>query len=108
MLRQTMINTKMRPTIITSQSLALGRARFQISIVNNVELELKTEVKDDISAEIITASIRPRAPPGNLSITSVGYAIFEQPSLFRFSQKLLQRSGSKQAISSEVISEILI
>lgn len=98
MLIPTKTKTKIRPTIINSQSLAFGLARFQISIVNNVELELKIDVNDDMSAAIMTANIRPRAPTGNFLTTSFGYATFEQP--FAILQTSLQTFGSSQPISS--------
>ena len=62
MLTATRKMTKVRPT--TSSSVSEGRVRTsgQMSIVNIVEEELKMEVREDISAAIITASIRPRAP----------------------------------------------
>ena len=51
-------------------SLAFLLKRVQMSMVKMVELELKMDVRELISAAIITASIRPRAPsmgtgPGN-------------------------------------------
>ena len=62
MLTATRKMTKVRPT--TSSSVSEGRVRTsgQMSIVKIVEEELKMEVREDISAAIITASIRPRAP----------------------------------------------
>jgi len=51
--------TNSLPTIISSISLAFFRILLQMSIVKIVELELKMDVKDDMRAEIITASIRP-------------------------------------------------
>jgi len=48
-------------------------------MVNNALLELKIEVNEDMSAAIITASIRPLAPIGIRSITNLGYAMLEQP-----------------------------
>ena len=75
----TNIITKRRPIIISSTSLALGLTRFQMSIVNMTLQELNTDVREDIKAAIITATIRPLAPGGIMSIISFGYAIFEHP-----------------------------
>ena len=75
----TRTTTNNRPTTISSQSFDCGLIRFQISIVNIALLELNIDVSEDISAAIITASIRPLAPAGIRSITSLGYAIFEHP-----------------------------
>ena len=41
---------------------ALLRSKIQMSIVKIVEAELKMEVRDDMRAAIITASISPRIP----------------------------------------------
>ena len=62
MLTATRKITKVRPT--TSSSVSEGRVRTsgQMSIVKIVEEELKMEVREDMRAAIITASIRPRAP----------------------------------------------
>jgi hypothetical protein len=65
------------PTISNSQSCAFRRKRYQISIVKIVELELKIEVKDDIKAAIIQASVKPR--------------IAEKSKRFIFFQKTNQR-----------------
>ena len=47
---------------MSSISVAFVRMSVQMSIVKMVELELKMEVNEDIKADIITASMRPRAP----------------------------------------------
>lgn len=52
------------PTISCSFSEALLRILHQMSIVKMVLQLLKTDVKDDISADIITAIITPLAPVG--------------------------------------------
>ena len=44
---------------MSSMSDAFFLIRLHISIVNTVELLLNIEVKDDMSADIITASIKP-------------------------------------------------
>ena len=46
-----------------------------------VELELKMEVKEDIRAANITASIKPRTPDGSNSLTNLTNAKFVQPAL---------------------------
>lgn len=48
-----------RPTTMSSQSFDFGLILRQISIVKMALLELKIEVKEDMSDAIITASIRP-------------------------------------------------
>ncbi len=68
----TKMTTNNLPTTMSSQSLALGLALFQMSIVNIVLLELKMDVSDDMRAAIITANIRPRAPFGMSLMTSSG------------------------------------
>lgn len=50
------------PTSSSSLSEALGRCFFQMSMVKSVELLLKMEVSDDMSAAIITAIMSPRRP----------------------------------------------
>lgn len=50
------------PTRRSSFSEALGRCFFQMSMVKSVELLLKMEVSDDMSAAIITAIMSPRRP----------------------------------------------
>lgn len=62
--------TEIRPTIIISVSEGLPRLhagprvriRCHMSTVTMVEVELKTEVREDIRAAIITASISPLKP----------------------------------------------
>lgn len=49
-------------TIISSDSLALGRQRLQRSIVNKVEELLNTEVSELIRAESKAANMTPRTP----------------------------------------------
>lgn len=46
----------------SSRSLALGLILLQMSMVKRVLLLLKMEVREDMSAAIITAIIRPRSP----------------------------------------------
>ena len=70
---------KSRPTKISSVGDACFRTRFQISIVNNVEPELKVAVREDISAANMTAKSKPLRPLGKIRITRVGYAIFVHP-----------------------------
>ena len=60
------------PTIISSMSEAFLRIRLQISMVKIVEDELKMEVREDMRAAIMTASMTPRAPVGISLSTSVG------------------------------------
>ena len=62
MLTATKKMTKVLPTMRSSVSEGLALTLVQMSIVKMVEDELKIEVRDDIRAAIITASIRPRAP----------------------------------------------
>ena len=52
-----------------------------MSNVKMVELELNMELRDDISAAIMTASIMPLTPAGNSSLTSFTKAKFVQPLL---------------------------
>jgi len=59
-------------TIISSTSVASLRMRVQISIVKMVLLLLKIEVSDDMSADIMTANMSPRAPEGMRRMTSRG------------------------------------
>lgn len=47
------------PTIISSTSEAFFRILLQMSMVKMVLLLLKIDVRDEIKADIITASIRP-------------------------------------------------
>ena len=54
--------TKVLPTTRSSVSEGLFLTLVQMSIVKMVDDELKIEVRDDMRAAIITASIRPRAP----------------------------------------------
>ena len=62
MLTATRNMTNVLPTTKSSVSDGLVLIRVQISIVKIVEDELNIEVKEDISAAIITANINPRAP----------------------------------------------
>ena len=57
--------TKNRPTISFSFSEGFCRILGQISTVKIVEAELKTEVKEDIRAAIITANTSPVNPEKN-------------------------------------------
>ena len=50
------------PTISSSLSVGFPLNLVQMSIVKIVDAELKTEVREDMRAAIITANIRPRAP----------------------------------------------
>ena len=52
-----------------------------MSMVKMAELELKIEVRDDISAASITASINPRRPSGIVSLTSLMNAMLVHPDL---------------------------
>ena len=56
--------TAIRPTSMSSMSEAFLRTLFHTSMVKMVEMELKTEVREEMRADIITASIRPRTPAG--------------------------------------------
>ena len=94
----TKTTTNILPTIINSQSFDFGLILFQMSIVNIALLELKIEVKEDIKAAIITANMSPLAPGGISSITSLGYAILEQP--LGLPQIDIHSSGVLQPISS--------
>ena len=62
MLIATKNNTKVLPTMSSSVSEGFLLNLIQISMVKMVEEELKMEVREDISAAIITANIRPLAP----------------------------------------------
>lgn len=62
MLTATKKMTKVLPTMSSSVSEGLALILVQMSMVKMVEDELKIEVREDIKAAIITASIRPRAP----------------------------------------------
>ena len=50
------------PTTSSSISVAFLRILLQMSMVKMVELELKMDVREDISAAIITAIMIPRRP----------------------------------------------
>ena len=54
--------TKVLPTTRSSVSEGLFLTLVQMSIVKMVDDELKIEVREDMRAAIITASIKPRAP----------------------------------------------
>ena len=62
MLIATKNNTKVLPTMSSSVSEGFLLNLVQMSMVKMVEEELKMEVREDISAAIITANIRPLAP----------------------------------------------
>ena len=62
MLIATKNNTKVLPTMSSSVSEGFLLNLVQMSMVKIVEEELKMEVREDISAAIITANIRPLAP----------------------------------------------
>ena len=69
------------PTINSSVSDALALNLVQISIVNIVDAELNTEVREDMRVAIMTANIRPLNPviQGNISSTT---ALFEHTDLW--------------------------
>ena len=71
--------TKERPRTRSSVSEGFLLNLVQTSMVKMVEEELKIEVRDDIRAAIITASMRPFRPGGISSSTSLTYAMFVQP-----------------------------
>ena len=56
--------TATRPTSISSMSDGFLRSLCHTSMVKMVEMELKTEVREEMRADIITDSIRPRTPTG--------------------------------------------
>ena len=68
MLTATRKMTKVLPTTRSSVSEGLFLTLVQMSKVKIVEEELKIEVREDIRAAIITASIRPRAPVSTNSL----------------------------------------
>lgn len=57
-----MMRTKARPTISNSTSVAFFLILVQMSIEKIVEEELKIEVREDMRAASITASISPERP----------------------------------------------
>ena len=59
-MRRTTMNILPMTSSSTSEACFLNRV--QMSIVKIVEAELNTDVREDIKAAIITASIRPRSP----------------------------------------------
>ena len=71
MLTATKKMTKVLPTMRSSVSEGLALTLVQMSIVKMVEDELKIEVREDIRAAIITASIRPRAPVLYISVNTL-------------------------------------
>jgi len=71
-----------------------------MSIVNNVLLLLKIEVKEEMRADIITASINPLSPVGIIPNTNLGKAIFEQPARDPHTSSHL--SGSPHPTVSEI------
>lgn len=75
----TIIKTKTRPTISSSTSVACLRILVQMSMVKMVEEELKMEVREDMRAANITASISPDSPVSDtISVTAdeVGTVMF--------------------------------
>ncbi len=54
----TKMTTKTRPTTISSTSVEFFLIRFHMSIVKMTEQELKTDVREDMSAAIITATYK--------------------------------------------------
>jgi len=85
------------PTKSFSRSDAVVRNLVQISMVKIVEAELKTEVKEDMMAAIITAKIKPFNPVGSKSRTRSTKAISVQPD--SDPQILLHWAGSEHPIS---------
>ena len=79
MLTATKMTTKDRPTMRSSVSEGLLLNRVQTSIVKMVEDELNIEVREDMRAAIMTASMRPLRPEGIRSSTSLMYAMLVQP-----------------------------
>ena len=69
-----------------------------MSRVKMVELELKMEVREDMRAASMTASIRPLTPTGIFSFTSLTKARFVQPALEL--QTRMQSSGVAHPTSS--------
>ena len=63
---------------MSSASEAFLLILLQMSMVKMVELLLKMEVREEMRADIITASIRPRRPSGISRRTRVGKAMLEQ------------------------------
>ena len=70
MLTATRKITKVLPTTRSSVSEGLFLTLVQMSMVKMVEEELKMEVREDMRAAIITASIRPRAPVSTNSLNT--------------------------------------
>ena len=70
---------KTLPTSSSSTSEGFFLILVQMSMVKMVEAELKTEVREDMRAAIITASISPRSPVGMRSRTRRMKAMFVQP-----------------------------
>lgn len=66
------------PTSSSSFSEALGRCFFQMSMVKSVELLLKMEVSDDMSAAIITAIMSPRRPEIQRRISGCRYGAIDR------------------------------
>ena len=71
MLIATKNNTKVLPTMSSSVSEGFLLNLVQISMVKMVEEELKIEVREDMRAAIMTASIKPFKPEGISSSTSL-------------------------------------
>ena len=76
------------PTTRGSHDFWFFLKRAHMSIVNSVLALLKTDVSDDIRADIITASMRPLAPSGSRFTTNLGYALSPQP--YSFPQAAIQ------------------
>ena len=96
-LMATKIMTKDRPTTRSSVSEGFLLNLVQTSMVKMVEEELKIDVRDDMRAAIITASMRPFRPGGMSSRTSLTYAIFVQPDSEL--QIFMHSAGLEQATS---------
>ena len=76
--------TKVLPTTRSSVSEGLFLTLVQMSIVKMVDDELKIEVREDMRAAIITASIRPRAPVVIYSLSTNNLAVKSNNIIFGF------------------------
>lgn len=76
MLTATKKMTKVLPTMSSSVSEGLALILVQMSMVKMVEDELKIEVREDIKAAIITASIRPRAPVMQMLVKVYSFTLY--------------------------------
>lgn len=73
-----MMSTKLRPTISNSMSVACLRILVQMSMEKMVAEELKMEVREDMRAASITASISPERPEKSLFLNKLFASVFEQ------------------------------